>query len=395
MEAEELGYKSGIYYTMLGYTAMTTEERKAIGYDEDRFAPLIEFVCLKDGFDRDEFYEAKLDANWDYAWDIGNVGEYNFFAIVGASELPDGFRSPFIEEYVSLLDLAPDIIYDAEYYAPENPYTALIGEDVFFDTEDLYGNPVSSSELFEKNKITMVNVWATWCGHCVEELPQLEQINRRLQNIGCGIIGVLSDCDDSESVETAQDIVDSMGVTYPVVKMTEEMESIFNSSSLPISYFVSRDGQIVGTPVEGAMVNKYYEAVEDLLTGGTETDIVTTSPGSIPEAPEYAAPDSQASAGGRAPFGGYARSGDSDASEYRIICLDEEGDPLEGCTVQFCSDSTCMVAKTDRDGVAAFREPPGNYTVHLLKPPAGYAKDSTEYTAPTTYGDLVITVKAA
>ena len=42
MEASELGYKSGVYYTLLGYTGMSTEERKAIGFDEDYFAPLME-----------------------------------------------------------------------------------------------------------------------------------------------------------------------------------------------------------------------------------------------------------------------------------------------------------------------------------------------------------------
>ena len=51
--------------------------------------------------------------------------------------------------------------------------------------------------------------------------------------------------------------------------------------------------------------------------------------------------------------------------------------------------------KTDADGVAEFDEAPGSYSGHLLKVPEGFAKDSTEYEAPSVPGDLTIVVKAA
>ena len=395
LEACELGYKSGVYYTLLGYTAMTDEDRMEIGFDEDYFAPLMEFICLKDGFDEDVFYEADLDVNWDNAWALGGVGDYSFFVILGTNELPCGFSSPFIEEYYSLLERSGEILDNTVFYPPENPNTQKIGSDASFYTEDLYGYTVNSEDLFSANEITMVNVWATWCGHCIDELPQLEQIHNRLQDIGCGIIGVLEDSNDDSAVEEAKMIISNAGVTYPVVKMSDEMEEIFSTNSLPVSFFVNRNGELVGIPVEGALVDKYYEAVEDLLTGGTETDIVTTSPGEIPEVPDYNAPNFTPASDENAFFPNVPSEATGNATEYRVICIDEDGLPVAGCTVQFCSDDTCMLAKTDENGIAEFQEPPGHYTVHLLKPPAGYAKDSTEYTAPEIYGDIIITVGAA
>ena len=80
---------------------------------------------------------------------------------------------------------------------------------------------------------------------------------------------------------------------------------------------------------------------------------------------------------------------------YRVICVDEDGNPVQGATIQFCSDIQCMMGKTDADGVAEFDEAPGSYIVHLLKVPEGYAKDTTEYEAPAVPGDLTIVVKAA
>ena len=53
------------------------------------------------------------------------------------------------------------------------------------------------------------------------------------------------------------------------------------------------------------------------------------------------------------------------------------------------------MAKTDENGVAIFDADPGIYSVHLLKPPAGFAKDETEYKTPSTYGDITIVLKAA
>ena len=118
VEASELGYKSGVYYTILGYTAMTDEERRQIGFDENYFAPLLEFICLKDGFDEDVFYEANLDVNWDNAWGLGGVDDYSFFAIPGTDELPYGFSSPFIEEYYSLLERSGEILDNTLFYQP-------------------------------------------------------------------------------------------------------------------------------------------------------------------------------------------------------------------------------------------------------------------------------------
>ena len=86
----------------------------------------------------------------------------------------------------------------------------------------------------------------------------------------------------------------------------------------------------------------------------------------------------------------------SNADDYRVICVDENGEPVPGAKVQFCSNDLCMMGTTDENGIAVFDADPGpNNVVHLLKPPEGYAKDSTAYPAPSFYGDVTITLQAA
>ena len=76
-----------------------------------------------------------------------------------------------------------------------------------------------------------------------------------------------------------------------------------------------------------------------------------------------------------------------DAGAYTVLVTDSNGDPVQGAVVQFCSDTECMMVKTDETGIASFEQGPGSYTVHILKVPEGFVPDDTEYTAPETGPD--------
>ncbi len=375
--SEELGYNSGVYATMLVYNAMSMEDYDRYGYDEDYCAPLITWVCLKDGFDPNAAINAGLDIDMGQAYEIctsGDNNEYTHYVVIGKEDLPRGISGAYLDEYISFVEQAGDIVYSAIYMIPVNPYAKAAGNDAAFTSRDLNGNSVNSKDLFAQNEITMVNLWATWCPHCVKELPELEQINRRLQQIGCGVIGILTDDDYDE----ARDIIRDSGVTYPIVVGTPETESLFESAGLPITYFVNRSGEIVGVPVDGAQVDKYEEAVKDLL--------------------------GEATAKSRNQIAGFsddtvkfknARQVSAQADIYRVVCVDESGAPVADAKVQFCTDDICMLGVTDENGEAEFDVNPGpGNTVHLLKPPAGFAKDKTEYQAPANFGDVTIVLIA-
>ena len=56
----------------------------------------------------------------------------------------------------------------------------------------------------------------------------------------------------------------------------------------------------------------------------------------------------------------------------------ETEEPIPGVRVKFCSDSMCMMGKTDEKGCALFNQDPGEYTAHILKAPEGYEKNEEE-----------------
>ncbi len=81
------------------------------------------------------------------------------------------------------------------------------------------------------------------------------------------------------------------------------------------------------------------------------------------------------------------------AANYEVLVNDTAGRPVAGVTVQFCSDTECLVGKTDEKGIAVFEKEAGSYTVHVLKAPEGYAPDDTEYAAPEKPGRVTIVLR--
>ena len=141
---------------------------------------------------------------------------------------------------------------------------AEIGSQVSFETEDLDGNVVKSEDIFKDCKVTAINVWATWCGPCVDGIPYLEKMNGELEKNGCRVVGVCVDAYDS--AELAKEILKENGVTYLNVVLNDEMVDQLPSIGLPTTYFVDSEGRILTDPVIGddpeQYMSKYAEALK-------------------------------------------------------------------------------------------------------------------------------------
>ena len=80
---------------------------------------------------------------------------------------------------------------------------------------------------------------------------------------------------------------------------------------------------------------------------------------------------------------------------YRVHVTDGTN-PVEKVTVQFCSDTACLIGKTNADGYASFDQPAGAvYTVHILKTPSGYEKNEAEYETLREYCDVEVVISKA
>ena len=176
-------------------------------------------------------------------------------------ELDEGYR----EEFEILSKACEDTSW-ISLYKPAGYEMSADGSEIVFETTDLDGNPVKSEDIFSKNKITMVNIWGTFCGPCINEMPDLEVLNGRLADKGCAMIGIVCDVIDSADtarMEAAKEIIADTGVTYVNLIPWEGMDEALAAAFIPTTYFIDSSGCIVGEAAVGARGADEYEALLD------------------------------------------------------------------------------------------------------------------------------------
>lgn len=141
-----------------------------------------------------------------------------------------------------------------------------------FDTLDLQGNQVKS-DIFSQYDLTLVNLWTTNCGYCIEEMPYLEEIKNELTESGksFNIVGICLDIHSSGSInedklEKALQIIESTGTTYTNIMPDDVIweNKVSSVSAVPESFFVDSEGKLVGETILGAKDKEnWLSTIED------------------------------------------------------------------------------------------------------------------------------------
>ena len=103
----------------------------------------------------------------------------------------------------------------------------------------LAGDSATTASL--TGKVVLLNVWATWCAPCRDEIPYLQSLYETHRQAGLEIIGVSVDArgQDAAIREFAQDF----GMTYPIWRDPDErVQSLFLALGVPASYLIDRGG---------------------------------------------------------------------------------------------------------------------------------------------------------
>jgi len=106
------------------------------------------------------------------------------------------------------------------------------------------GKPIKLSSY--NGKVLVVNLWATWCGPCRAEIPELVKLYNEFRSKGLEVVG-LSTEDPRFSAEKVRSFVADFEMTYRVGWATNEvaLELMQGRDSIPQSFVIARDGQIV------------------------------------------------------------------------------------------------------------------------------------------------------
>ena len=205
--------------------------------------------------------------------EIGEADSYTYDYIVPDTEkyvapYKDILSEEMLAEYRSLAESAEDIAAGVHVKGPHSTIQPTeMGSVLSFETTDLDGNPVKSEDLFSEHSVTMINVWATWCNLCQDEMSDLEKLNQDLAEHGCHIIGICNNTldGDESTIELAKSILQENGVTYTNLVSTQEIVDQLVINGYPTTYFVGSDGEILTNPVSGPNFDLYHERLEEAL----------------------------------------------------------------------------------------------------------------------------------
>lgn len=126
-----------------------------------------------------------------------------------------------------------------------------------------------SEKDFSDYDLTMVNVFATWCTACVQEIPDLEKLRQEMKDKGVNVVGVVTDTRDEsgeenqEAIEKAKLIQAKTKAGYPFLIPDSSYLNgrVKNLQAMPETFFVDKNGNIVGDSYSGSRSLKDWKEI--------------------------------------------------------------------------------------------------------------------------------------
>lgn len=124
--------------------------------------------------------------------------------------------------------------------------------------------------LFTDATLTMVNIWGTFCGYCLQEMPELSELNQEYADRGFQVVGIVGDVGDEKTAKaddlaTVRRLIDETDADFLHLLPGKDINKLFLSkaSVYPTSFFVDHQGKLLGEPVQGAIGKEKFAALID------------------------------------------------------------------------------------------------------------------------------------
>lgn len=124
---------------------------------------------------------------------------------------------------------------------------------------DQAGKPTSLEDF--KGKVIFMNIWATWCPPCIAEMPNINKLHKEMSK---EVAFVMLSVDDD--FETAKAFNKRKGYNLPIYALQSHRPAMYQSSTIPTTYVINADGELVFTHKGMANYNtkKFKKFLKDL-----------------------------------------------------------------------------------------------------------------------------------
>ncbi|MCY3774069.1 MAG: TlpA disulfide reductase family protein [Gemmatimonadetes bacterium] len=129
------------------------------------------------------------------------------------------------------------VMYSSDESIPSDAFSV----ELDFALKDLDENEVTITQF--ENQVRVVNFWATWCGPCVEEIPDFQAFHEKYGDQGVKVIGIAL---DKEGADIVRPFVEEMDMTYLTLIDTDGMSAAKFGGvyGIPTTFIIDREGTV-------------------------------------------------------------------------------------------------------------------------------------------------------
>lgn len=167
------------------------------------------------------------------------------------------------DELIKVTDQMPDMYKNQPFVkqlreeAEQSKTTANGQPFINMSLPSINGGEIDLASIIKKNKLTLIDCWASWCGPCCNEMPNVVKLYQKYKSQGLEIIGVSFD----EDATKWKNAVKEMNMTWPQVSelnsWDNELAKTYNVSSIPYTILISQDGIIVAQQLRGEELDRF------------------------------------------------------------------------------------------------------------------------------------------
>jgi thiol-disulfide isomerase/thioredoxin len=118
-----------------------------------------------------------------------------------------------------------------------------------FDEKDLEGKPLSIAS--RKGKVVLIDFWATWCGPCVRELPNVLKTYEKYHDKGFEIIGISLDSDKDKLTTFIKEKKMTWPQYFDGKGWQNKVSTQYGIQSIPATYLIDKEGKVLAIGLRG------------------------------------------------------------------------------------------------------------------------------------------------